>query len=78
MTHEFAWRKYFEVCGVKPFTVIYEELVTAYEETALLILSDLGIPCPEPLALAERRLKQQADALSEEWVKQYYHLKRIL
>src|SRR5579859_862246 len=78
MTHESAWRDHFDRCGNQPFSVIYEELVTIYEETALQILSYLGIQCPEHLAFTERQLMQQADALSEEWVKQYYHPKRVL
>ena len=75
-SHEAAWQHYFEANGFKPFTVIYEELVTAYEQTAIRILHELNIPVPEPLQFAPRRLKQQTDALTEEWVQRYHMLKR--
>jgi LPS sulfotransferase NodH len=76
VTHEAAWQQYFSECGVTPFTVVYEELVLAYEETARQTLQYLSIPIPENLVFAERQLKKQADALSEEWVQRYHDLKR--
>jgi len=56
-------------------TVVYEDLTAAYEVTALNILRYLHIPIPENLMFAERRMKRQADTLSEEWVQRYYNLK---
>lgn len=74
--HESAWQGYFAACEVQPYTVIYEELVTAYEVTARDILQYLCISCPEYLKFAERQMKQQADAISEEWVQRYHSIKR--
>jgi len=76
VTHEAAWQQYFNECGVTPFTVVCEDLVPAYEETVFQILQYLDIPIPENLVFAERRLKKQADALSEEWVQRYHDLER--
>ena len=73
---EVAWRQYFDACKVQPFTVVYEELTAAYEATALSILGYLHISIPENLMFAERRMKRQADTLSEEWVQRYQNLKR--
>ena len=70
-SHEAAWQHYFAANGIRPFMVIYEELVAAYEQTAIQILHELNIPVPEPLQFAPRRMKQQADALTEEWVRRY-------
>jgi hypothetical protein len=39
-------QKYFAVCGVQPFKVVYEDFVQAYEEKALQILDYLYIPIP--------------------------------
>ena len=75
--HEEAWRYYFDICGIRPFTVVYEELVSSYEKTALNILHYLDIPVPGELVLGERRMKQQANAHSEEWVQRYGDLKRV-
>ena len=55
--------------------MVYEDLVGAQEETALGILRFLHVPVPEYLVFGERRLKRQADALSEEWVRRYRALK---
>lgn len=74
--HESAWQGYFAACGVQPYTVIYEEVRTAYEATARDILQYLCISYPEHLKFAVRRLKQQADTLSEEWVQRYHSIKR--
>ncbi len=74
--HDAAWQHYFKTCGVQPLTVIYEDFVIAYEETALHILKYLEITYPENLVFAERKLKRQADALSEEWVQRYRNAKQ--
>ncbi|MFL5660490.1 MAG: Stf0 family sulfotransferase [Ktedonobacteraceae bacterium] len=73
--HEAEWQKYFATQDIQPFTVVYEELTETYEQTALDILHYLHIPLPEQLTFNERRLKQQSDALSEEWVQRYNSLK---
>jgi LPS sulfotransferase NodH len=75
--HDAAWNQYFELCGVKPFTVVYEEFTAAYEATAIAILGYLSVPVPEGMAFAPRSMTKQADALSEEWVQRYYEVKRL-
>ena len=52
--------------------MIYEELTTSYERTALEILQYLHIDIPERVLFKGRRMKKQADALSEEWVQRYH------
>jgi LPS sulfotransferase NodH len=61
---------------IQPYTVIYEQLVSAYEETALDILCYLDIPPSRRPTFSERRMKRQADALSEEWAQRYYRYKQ--
>ena len=73
--HEAEWQNYFATHDIQPFNVVYEELTEAYEQTALDILYYLHIPLHEQLTFNERRLKQQADTLSEEWVQRYNSLK---
>ena len=70
--HEEAWRRYFTENDIQPFHVIYEDLTTSYERTALEILQYLHIDIPERVLFKERRMKKQADALSEEWVQAYH------
>jgi LPS sulfotransferase NodH len=77
MVQEADWQRYFNASGIKPLTVVYEDLTAAYEATAIKILNYLDIAIPENLAFAERRMKRQANALSEEWIERYYNLKRL-
>jgi LPS sulfotransferase NodH len=72
---EAGWQAFFEACGVQPFKVVYEELVEAYEETALRILDCLNVTFPKDLVFGERRLQKQADALSDLWVEKYLAMK---
>jgi LPS sulfotransferase NodH len=74
--HEEAWRRYFAENHIQPFPVIYEEFVASYEPMALDILRHLKIEIPEPIVFKERRMKRQADTLSEEWVQRFRALKR--
>ncbi len=73
---EAGWQHFFAECGVQPFRVQYEELVQAYESTALRILAYLGISCREALVFGERQLQRQADELNEAWVEQYLRIKQ--
>jgi trehalose 2-sulfotransferase len=72
---EAGWQNFFETCGVQPFKVVYEELVEAYEPTALKILDYLNVSYPKDLVFGERRLQKQADSLNEEWVLKYMEMK---
>lgn len=74
--HDAAWQQYFDVIGVQPLTIEYAELATAYEATSFNILAYLDIYIPEDLEVQGRRMKKQADSLSEEWVQQYAELKQ--
>jgi len=70
--HEAAWQQYFEANGIEPFTIVYEEWVPKYEATTRSILQFCHIPIPATLVISEPGMQRQADALSEEWVRQYY------
>jgi trehalose 2-sulfotransferase len=74
---EAEWQDYFWACNVQPLTVVYEDLVLTYEETALRALEYLDIPIPEHMALGKRYLQRQADGLSEEWVRRYLQEKGV-
>ena len=73
--HEASWEAYFAENGIEPCRVVYEEFVASYERTVLEILRDLGMDVPEQTAFKPRRMKKQADALSEEWVQLFRSLK---
>ena len=69
--HEEAWNRYFSINSISPFTIVYEDFVPTQEETIRAILNYLAIPLSEPFTFTARKMKQQADELSEEWVQQY-------
>lgn len=75
--HEAAWWQYFDDSDIRPCIVVYEELASTYETIALNILRYLHISIPQELVFGERRMKQQANALSEQWVERYNVLKRV-
>jgi LPS sulfotransferase NodH len=69
--HESAWQEFFRELDVQPYIVMYEDFVNTYEETAKDILKYLEIPYQENLKISQRRIKKQADALTDEWVQKY-------
>lgn len=69
--HNAAWQDFFEGCGVEHTEVVYEELVEDYRGTILWLLDGIGISTLENFAVAEPKMRRQADELSEEWVRLY-------
>lgn len=74
---ERAWQQYFNEAKIQPFRVMYEDFVLNYQETVQEILKylDLDVSSTGACAFAERRMKRQANAQSEEWVEWYHYLK---
>lgn len=68
---EEGWRDFFEGCGEQPLRLAYEEFAANYEETVRAVLDYLKVPVPAGHAFKEPRLRKQADALNEEWVRRY-------
>ncbi len=68
--HEVAWTQYFDENGIEPLTIVYEDLIDAYEETLREVLSYLGIP-GEHREAPQLDMHRQADSTSEEWVGRY-------
>src|SRR5579872_3233712 len=68
---EAAWAGFFDEAGIVPHTVVYEDLVMAYEETIHGVLEYLEIPLPEGVVIPAPRLRKLADDLSEQWVRRY-------
>lgn len=74
--HDAAWQESFTCLGIQPFTVVYEELVSTYEETAIAILRYLHVPAPEHFTFAPRTMQRQSNSLSDEWVECYQAIKQ--
>lgn len=69
--HDSEWRVFFRESGLAWTEVVYEDFVDAYEETAVKIVDYLGVPRPEVVSFGPRRLRRQADDLSDRWVARY-------
>jgi trehalose 2-sulfotransferase len=69
-------QQYFTIWGIEPLTVVYEDFIQTYEETALRILDFLHITVPANLVFGKRVMQKQANMQSEEWVQRYYQLKQ--
>ncbi len=63
------WLAWFTEAGIMPRTVVYEDFVRRYEETALELLEFLAIA--DRPSFAERRMTRQADRLNDEWLERY-------
>lgn len=68
------WQQYFQDHGIEPYTVVYEDLVETYEETALDILKFLQLPT-DNLTFGPRKLRKQADRKNDEWLAYYYAIR---
>jgi trehalose 2-sulfotransferase len=74
--HDAAWQQYFTQNNIEPYRVVYEDFVPTYEETTLEILRYLDVSIPEKLTFSTRRMKRQADALSDQWIQLYHEQRR--
>ena len=75
MADELDWLRYFDVCGIEPFTVVYEDLVDAYEDTIRNVLEHLQIAVPHDMVLDRWPIERPTDAISEQWATRYHHIK---
>lgn len=68
---EARWGQFFEKEGIRPITVVYEDLVAGRDTLTATVMDAVGIEVPGQLTLSPPRLTRQADSLSSEWVRRY-------
>jgi LPS sulfotransferase NodH len=70
--HEQAWRDWFADQAIDPLEIVYEDLVSDYEQCvrATLEYLDLAADVPPP------RLRRQRDDTTEAWVHEYLRVRR--
>jgi LPS sulfotransferase NodH len=76
LADEADWQMYFDICGISPITVVYEELEMEPEAMVRSILHGLHIPIPDSLAFSDCSTKRPVDTLCMDWVQSYTALKR--
>ncbi len=69
--NEEAWTRYFTEAGITPHTVVYEDMVSKYDETVIATLDYLEIERPVPGASRPRIMRSQSDALNDEWATRF-------
>ncbi|GHH73792.1 hypothetical protein GCM10018793_13170 [Streptomyces sulfonofaciens] len=65
--HNAAWEAWFHTWGVRPHPVRYEDLDADMAGVTAGVLDFLGLPLPDPDAVAPRH-DRQADALNASWL----------
>jgi LPS sulfotransferase NodH len=68
---EAAWSHFFTANGIRPHTVVYEDLVADTEDEVNAVLRWLGIDC-DLSGLRAAGLSKQADRLTNLWEQRYY------
>lgn len=72
LRQENGWQRFFTENGLRPYTVVYEELALAYEATALDVLRFLDVALSKNVQFGPRFLRRQADRLTAQWERRYY------
>jgi LPS sulfotransferase NodH len=68
-----AWRAWFDVNGVEPLHLTYEQLADEPTGTARSALGFLGVDVPSGFQVIPGT-EQQADAVNEDWIRRYREL----
>lgn len=68
---EAAIQEEFEATGIVPFTVVYEDLIAAYEPTVRAVLDFLEIPERAGIEIPSPALEKIADDVSEQWTQRF-------
>ncbi len=69
--HDREWSEYFELCGVTPHVVVYEQLRTSLPETVTGMLDFLGISTARGVAIPQLKRRTQSDDLSNQWAERF-------
>lgn len=72
------WPAFFSELGVRPHEVVYEDLVSDYEQVVRDTFAFLELPGASMLAVAAPRLRRQRDEVTEVWLRAYLEERRRL
>jgi LPS sulfotransferase NodH len=65
------WQDFFRASQITPLVVRYEDLAADYAGTIRRVLSWLGVPGTDALAIAPSRLQRQSGPRTEAWLRRY-------
>ena len=75
LEQEAAWDTFFAHAGIKPVLVLYENFAGDYTTSIVRLLERLGLEPPADASKLEPPLKQQSDAINDDWVRRYSEIK---
>jgi LPS sulfotransferase NodH len=78
VNHESQWEAFFDENGVKPLTIVYEDLASSFAETVVAVHEFLGVTDLDQSAVREPGLRRQADDVSEQWLQRYLEVRDSL
>jgi LPS sulfotransferase NodH len=73
---ERRWQRYFDIAGIEPYEVVYEDFLESYDSTVRSILQYLGAANTHALNVVAPRLQKLGDETSYDWAGRYRALKR--
>jgi LPS sulfotransferase NodH len=76
VAHEMDWLQYFNACGTQPLIVLYEDLLSRYEETMHHVLQYLQLPVSEQSVFARPQCAGQVDVVAALWGRRYCQIKQ--
>jgi LPS sulfotransferase NodH len=68
---DLKWQYFFTKNHIKPLTLVYEDVVQDLQGAVNQVVDYLQVPLDTEFALPPPRLEKQADAVTEEWVREY-------
>jgi LPS sulfotransferase NodH len=74
--HEMEWLRFFSVCDIQPFIIVYEELISNFEGTMHEVLKYLELSPSENTVCTGPSLERHTDAVIALWCERYYRIKQ--
>jgi LPS sulfotransferase NodH len=68
------WRRFFNVNGIEPLVLDYEEIAGDHAGAANLVLGRIGAELPPGFHFPATQFRRQADVTTERWVERYSRL----
>ena len=66
-----AWRQYFELHGLEPLVVSYEQMIGDLHVTLRRLMVHIGLDLPNSFRVPPSRFRPQSDATTEDWLDRY-------
>jgi hypothetical protein len=69
-----VWRRFFNVNGIDPLVLDYEEIAGDHAGAATLVLDHVGVELPSGFRFPSTQFRRQSDVTTERWIERYSRL----